>query len=439
MASRLAGCLTVHWWRSTSSSLTRSPRNSPLKTALNLVFKCALYPQITDAVGGHSSRSVSSTTMGEVDTAVPRHAALPPAVTLRIAQAASSSRSAGTQRAYDSAWRRFDTWCHRNGHRALPADPAVIAAYLVDAADTRNTSGERAYAPATLTKWVAAITDRHRRSGCTAIPTGHELVRATLSGIRREYATAGDRPRVVRAPLLTDDIVALIATAHAQVRGWSDAVYARRDCALLLIGFAAALRRSELVSLGGADAALHALDGMHLTVRQSKTDQEGAGSVHAIPRSELADRCPPCAFQRWAQVVSAFDRDGRRGVIRMLSAEMSFDEHVCLPVTSPALDPGRPLFRSICRNGNLSSTAMSGAAVHGVIRRRAIRAGFSPAAVERLGGHSLRAGFVTQAFRNGSDAHAIMRQTRHRTPAMVERYAREEAPLIGNAVTTLGL
>ncbi|MGC7255709.1 hypothetical protein RBA19_21530, partial [Mycobacteroides abscessus subsp. massiliense] len=55
------------------------------------------------------------------------------------------------------------------------------------------------------------------------------------------------------------------------------------------------------------------------------------------------------------------------------------------------------------------------------------------------GTRRLRAGFVTQAFRNGSDAHAIMRQTRHRTPAMVERYAREEAPLIGNAVTTLGL
>lgn len=377
--------------------------------------------------------------MGEVDTAVPMHAALPPAVTLRIAQATSNSRSAGTQRAYDSAWRRFDSWCHRNGHQPMPANPAVIAAYLVDAADTRDSDGQRAYAPATLTKWIAAITDQHRRSGHTVIPTGHELVRATLSGIRRDYASAGDRPRVVRAPLLTDDIVTLVTAARGQVEGWSDAVYARRDCALLLIGFAAALRRSELASLGGADAALHALDGMHLTVRQSKTDQEGAGSVHAIPRSELADRCPPCAFQRWAQVVSAFDRDGRRGVIRLLSAETSFDEHVCLSVTSPVLDPGRPLFRSICRNGNLSTTAMSGAAVHGIIRRRAVRAGFSPAVVERLGGHSLRAGFVTQAFRNGSDAHAIMRQTRHRTPAMVERYAREEAPLIGNAVTALGL
>ncbi|SKT57073.1 integrase [Mycobacteroides abscessus subsp. massiliense] len=377
--------------------------------------------------------------MGEVDIAAQMHAALTPDVALRIAQATSSSRSAGTHRAYDSAWRRFDAWCHRSGHQSLPANPAVIAAYLVDAADTRDSDGQRSYAPATLTKWIAAITDRHRRSGHTAIPTGHELVRATLSGIRREYAAAGDRPRVVRAPLLTDDIVTLVTAANDQVSGWSDAVYARRDCALLLIGFAAALRRSELVAFSSGDVALHALDGLHLTVRQSKTDQEGIGSVHAIPRSEAADRCAPCAFHRWAHVVSAFDHDGRRGVIKLLSADTRFDEHVCLSVTSPTLHPGRPLFRSICRNGNLSSTAMSGASVHAVIRRRAIRAGFSPAAVESLGGHSLRAGFVTQAFRNGSDAHAIMRQTRHRTPAMVERYAREEAPLIGNAVTSLGL
>ncbi|WP_156519318.1 tyrosine-type recombinase/integrase, partial [Rhodococcus sp. EPR-134] len=87
----------------------------------------------------------------------------------------------------------------------------------------------------------------------------------------------------------------------------------------------------------------------------------------------------------------------------------------------------------------LSDTALSGAAVHAAIRRRAARAGFDPETVTQLGGHSLRAGFVTQAFRNGADAHAIMRQTGHTTPGMVEIYARENAPLLGNAVTELGL
>lgn len=98
-----------------------------------------------------------------------------------------------------------------------------------------------------------------------------------------------------------------------------------------------------------------------------------------------------------------------------------------------------PLLRSIRKNGNLSTTALSGAAVHKAIRRRAELAGYDPELVAQLGGHSLRAGFVTQAFRNGASAHAIMRQTGHTTPAMLEVYARENAPLLGNAVTNLGL
>ena len=77
--------------------------------------------------------------------------------------------------------------------------------------------------------------------------------------------------------------------------------------------------------------------------------------------------------------------------------------------------------------------------MHSAVRRRAERAGFSADEVARLGAHSLRAGFVTQAFRNGADAHAIMRQTGHKTPGMLEVYAREHAPLIGNAVTDIGL
>lgn len=77
--------------------------------------------------------------------------------------------------------------------------------------------------------------------------------------------------------------------------------------------------------------------------------------------------------------------------------------------------------------------------MHAAVRRRATAAGYDETLVARLGGHSLRAGFVTQAFRNGAEAHAIMRQTGHTTPGMLEVYAREHAPLIGNAVTDIGL
>jgi integrase len=142
------------------------------------------------------------------------------------------------------------------------------------------------------------------------------------------------------------------------------------------------------------------------------------------------------------QVVAAFETDGRVGVIRTLTKTSPFDGHVCRGAI-PKMSAQAPLFRSIRENGNLSDTPLSGAAVHAAIRHRATAAGYDPAVVTQLGGHSLRAGFVTQAFRNGADAHAhahaIMRQTGHTTPAMVEVYARENAPLIGNAVNDLGL
>ncbi|BAH56186.1 site-specific integrase [Rhodococcus opacus] len=359
------------------------------------------------------------------------------AVVGRIGRSMAESRSEGTRRTYASAWRRFTHWCATQGHAPLPAHSATVAAYLVDAADTIGPDGVRVYAPATLTKWVAAIAHHHSRAGHES-PTGQEIVRATLSGIRRDYAAVGDRPRNPRAALLTADIVTIVAAARNAVDGWADAVLERRDSALILMGFAGAFRRSELVGLDGGDVRVHRHDGVHVRLRRSKTDQEGDGTVRALPITDRHDSCPPCAYVRWAQVVAAFDTRGRPGVIRLLTTAEPFETHVCRGA-SPRIAARVPLFRSIRKNGNLSDTALSGAAVHKAIRRRAAQAGYDPDQVTQLGGHSLRAGFVTQAFRNGADAHAIMRQTGHTTPEMVEAYARERTPLVGNAVTILGL
>jgi len=362
---------------------------------------------------------------------------LSPEVAARIERSVAASRSTGTRRAYSSAWRRFETWCTVAGHHALPAHPATVAAYLVAAADTLTVDGTRAYAAATFGKWIAAIADRHRQVGHDN-PCGHEMVRATLAGIRRDYAAAGDRPRNPRAPLLTSDITTIVALARAGVAGWASEVLERRDTALLLMGYAGAFRRSELVGLECRDVRRDRLDGAHVHLRQSKTDQDGTGAVKALPYTANHDSCPVCAWIRWIQVVAAFDSGGRVAVIRTLARSVPFDQHVCrgpVPVAAHRM----PLFRAIRKNGNLSETALSGAAVHAAIRRRAGQAGYAADLVTQLGGHSLRSGFVTQAFRNGSDAHAIMRQTGHSTPGMVEIYARENAPLIGNAVNDLGL
>lgn len=364
---------------------------------------------------------------------------LPVDVVERIRVATISSQSEGTRRAYTSAWRRFEGWCRRSGYESLPAHPTVIAAYLVDAAETVAENGERAYSTMTLGKWTAAIFDQHRRAGLDPNPAAHELVRQTMSGIKRQYAVRGDRPRMPRTPLLTDDVMLLVTAAREQATGWVSQVYERRDSALLLMGFAAALRRSELTELTGADVTLHAADGVHVHLRKSKTDQMGEGTVYPLPRAKDPLRCPPCAYVRWAAVVSAFDDGGKDAVIRLITDSPEFrDRHVCRS-RAAKIDPRAPLFRSVRRSGILTATPLSGAGVHAVIRRRALAAGFDPEAVERLGGHSLRAGFVTQAARAGADHHSIMRQTGHRSPAMVTRYVRESAPLIGNAVTKIGL
>ncbi|MEZ7240933.1 site-specific integrase [Rhodococcus sp. GXMU-t2271] len=362
---------------------------------------------------------------------------LAPAAAARIAESVASARAVGTRRTYASAWRAFTTWCTNEGHTAVPAHPVTVAAYLVACADTVTEAGERAYAPATLAHRLAAIAHHHRTAGHPS-PTGDDLVRSTLSGIRRSYATAGERPRSPRAPLLTADVLALVDKARADCAGWADEVVERRDTTILLLGFAGAFRRSELVALTCGDISLHRLDGLHIKLRRSKTDQEGRGTVRALPFTHSHTSCPPCAWLRWTQIVAAHDTGGRPAVIRLLRTAEPFAAHVCRG-TRPRTVPASPLLRAIRRNGHLSSTSLSGAAVHAAIRRRAELAGYDLELVQQLGGHSLRAGFVTQAFRNGASAHAIMRQTGHTTPAMLEVYAREHAPLLGNAVTNLGL
>lgn len=115
-------------------------------------------------------------------------------------------------------------------------------------------------------------------------------------------------------------------------------------------------------------------------------------------------------------------------MIRLLRSAPDVDGHVCRGAWHQAPDRLAPVFRSVRRNGILSTSGLSGAAIHKRIRQRAAAAGYDPVLVDQLGGHSLRAGFVTQAFRNGSDAHAIMRQTGHASPVMLEVYAREHSP-----------
>jgi site-specific recombinase XerD len=340
------------------------------------------------------------------------------------------TRAANTRRAYNSDWAAFVTWCKQHRHRPLPAEPVIVAEYLRAAADAVGPDGRRRYAASTVCRWASAIAHHHRVSGHVS-PTASDVVAEAIAGIRGTRT----RHRPVRhaAPLKTADIAAMVAFARKETSGWVSELHERRDSAVLLIGFAAAVGRTDFAELTCADVRVLTTGGYRLRIQRSRH----AATLCELPVTDSHETCPPCAAYRWLQVVGAFDAGGRPAVIRLVKNAGPFDRHVChLPLSrTPA---SAPLFRPIRRNGNLSDTALTGSAIHSAIRRRAEQAGFAEQFIEALGVHSLTAGFITQAWANGADAPSILRQTGHAGAATLERYTGVHAA-IHNAVADLGL
>jgi len=338
-------------------------------------------------------------------------------------------QSANTLRAYDSDWARFVTWCEDHRHRPLPASPPVVAKYLRDAAGMRNPDGEPAYAAATLRRWGAAIANRHRISQHPS-PTANDVVRQTLSAITSP-GTMTTRPSRSATPLLTADIAAMIAAARKGSAGWASEALERRDSALVLMGYAGALGRADMVEMVCGDVTKHPHDGLQVRVRRPNE----ANAIQ-LPSGESHFTCAPCTALRWMQVVAAFDSGARVAVIRLIKADDPFEEHIC-DAPLPRTRASRPLFRSIRKNGNLSATPISGASIHLAIRRQARLAGYHDEFVARLGVQSLRAGFIAQALRNKADPQSILRHTGHASHGALQRYAAELDA--DNAVAALGL
>lgn len=337
--------------------------------------------------------------------------------------------SESTRRAYDSDWSRFVTWCQDHRHRPLPASPDVVAEYLRNAAKTRDSAGEPVYAAATLRRWSVAIAERHRTAQHPS-PTSNTLVRQALSAITKTTNTA--RPARSATPLLTADVVAMIAAARKNTAGWASEVLERRDSALVLMGYAGALGRADLVGLLCGDVTKHLHGGLEVRARRLHS----ANAIR-LPPAESHITCAPCAALRWMRVVAAFDSGARPAVIRAIKADDAFDEHIC-EAPLPRARARAPFFRSIRQNGNLSTATLSGASIHLAIRRLARLAGYDDEFVARLGVQSLRAGFIAQALRNKADAASILRQTGHVGHGALQRYAPPEAH-VDNAVTALGL
>jgi integrase len=289
-----------------------------------------------------------------------------PTPTSPYLQAAISNN---TRRAYRSDVAHFIKW-----GGIIPAGPEVVTAYITHYAGTVKA--------ATLARRLVSIGRAHTSQGL-ANPCGHDLVRATLRGIRRIHGVASRQV----APAVREDMLQMVEGLHG-VKGV-------RDRALLLLGFAGAFRRSELVSLTVAD--LEFVDrGLIVHLRRSKTDQEGVGRKIAIPFAR-GSVCPVQAIRDW--LITSGISDG-------------------------------PVFRPLTRHGRIDLSPLSGHAVAEIVKARAHAAGLNPVIYS---GHSLRAGLITSAAQAGVSVWKIKAQSGHRTDAMVSRYVRDADLFTNNA------
>ena len=297
--------------------------------------------------------------------------ALAPTEIARTRIYVDASRAPATRRAYESDWLRFTLWCAERDAPALPASPALVAVYLAALAD-------RGQAPPTIARALAAIAHTHKRAG--ELPPqrapGGTLVTDALAGIRRSRTTRPDR----KDPADADIVMKLLWS----IKGTDLA--ALRDRALIALGMALAARRSELVALDVADLAWEHR-GLRITIRRSKTDQEAEGATVAVPEGR---RLKPLTHLR-AWLAASLISDG-------------------------------PIFRPLWKGGRLRDTRLSDHAVARIIQARALTAGLDPA---RYAGHSLRAGFVTEAARTGADIWKIQQVSRHKSMQVLSGYVRD--------------
>ena len=339
-----------------------------------------------------SSRSSPRPALAAPADAVRRADDAGPPLTVRVARSLARSQvyqsaadAPATLRAYRADLASFKAWCLERSLVPMPATPEIVGAYLADAG--------RGYALSTLRRRVAAIARAHRIAK-QPLDTRHPAIRETLRGIAR---THGEPPRR-SAALTTAQMRRLAAACGADRAGF-------RDRALFLVGFAGALRRSELVGLDVEHVSWTKI-GMRLLIARSKTDKEGAGAEIGIVRGQAAETCPVAALSLW-----------------LAQAEIE----------------AGPIFRKVDRWGAVHSGRLDPDAVRQILRKRAAQANIRGTMWEPVTPHGLRAGFVTTAYKNGVSDEEIMGHTRHRSLATMRSYVRRAQLGTSSPAGKLGL
>lgn len=297
----------------------------------------------------------------------------------------AGSRAPSTQRAYRQHWDHWEAWCAANGYAAIPTTPEVLSFYLADRMKREKASYN------TIKLALAAIGVAHKVSNLPNVKTWK--VAEVLRGLRKKYP----HRRAHKKHAITPDTLArmlAVLPPLTTMRGL-------RDRAILLLGFAGAFRRSELVALN-VENLQWAEGGLGIMVTRSKTDQEAQGQWVRVG-SDGSEFDPVVAVRRWLD-----------------KAEIH----------------SGPVFPAIHRSGRVLPHAMGAEGVHRLVRKQLLAAGLDP---KLYGAHSLRAGFVTECFQQGVGLDKIMAVTRHKSVAVAMGYNRPADPGVTGVGVTVRL
>ena len=310
----------------------------------------------------------------------PEAVPLEPERAAAVARLAAGARGASTNRAYAWGWGVFERWCAMEGRIPLPADAETIKSFVAS-----QVARVPAPAWASLGIQLAAVSTAHRHARCWN-PVSDPDLHDVLTGARRALGVAARAPK---APAAEAELEAMIAGIDRTT------LEGKRDAAVLLVGFHSALRRSNLAALECADFS-PTPGGLAIHIRRSKTDQTGEGRVIGIAEHG-GPLCAVEALREWWQAAGITD-----GLA----------------------------FRAFAFDGVTVLDHFGARTVERIVQRYAAAAGLNP---RRFGGHSLRAGFVTEAIRRGAGDAEIMGTTLHASANMLVRYRREADPVARGA------
>ena len=296
-----------------------------------------------------------------------------------------SSKANNTIRAYKSDFKDFGAFCAQNGFKSLPSEPKFVSLYLtyLSSKDIKMS---------TLRRRLVSIGVIHKLKGYY-LDTKHPAIIENIMGIKRRKGSI----QKGKKPLLISNLKEIINVIDKQKK---EEIKKLRDKSIILIGFSGGFRRNEIVSLDYEDIDF-VNEGLKISIRRSKTDQFGEGTMKALPYFDNSEYCPVITLKKWLEVSK--------------------------------INSG-PVFRRFSKGSKLLEHRLTDQTVALLIKEYLNLAGIDS---KNYSGHSLRSGFATTAAEFGAEERSIMAMTGHKSTEMVRRYIKEANLFKNNALNKI--